>query len=197
MSRPMPVVAISEAEFLEGELHSEIKHELIDGTAYAMSGGRPNHHRICVNIIGEMRRHLKGKTCEVFNSDMMVKAGKDFFYPDVLVNCSDIGDNLFTEAPTIIVEVLSRSSRRRDETTKRFAYLQLPSLQEYVLIEQDIVDIEVVRRSENWQPRHYFLGDEVTFESIGLTLSVEEIYDRVENQDTAEWLAARAQQLDE
>jgi Uma2 family endonuclease len=86
---------------------------------------------------------------------------------------------------------LSKSTRRIDETTKRFNYINIPTLQEYVLIEQDFVDIEVVRRSEGWQPKHYFLGDEVTFESIGLTLPVEEIYQRVKNQDMAEFLAEK------
>ncbi len=55
--------------------------------------------------------------------------------------------------------------------------------QEYVLIEQDFVDVEVCRRSEGWVSNHYFMGDEVTFESIGLTVPVEEIYARVENED--------------
>lgn len=92
-------------------------------------------------------------------------------------------NDLFTELPVILVEALSRSTRRVDETTKRVAYLQIPSLQKYVLIEQDFVDVEVVRRRDGWQSKHYFMGDEITFESIELTLTVEEIYDRVKNTD--------------
>jgi len=64
----------------------------------------------------------------------------------------------------------------------------IPSLQEYVLIEQDFVDVQVFRRNEGWIPSHYFLGDEVTFESIGLTLPVEDIYHRVQNDDMLEFL---------
>ena len=63
-----------------------------------------------------------------------------------------------------------------------------------MIIEQDIVDIEVVRRSEGWQPRHYFLGDEVIFESIDLTLSVEEIYHRVHNEDMIEFMNEKAEE---
>ena len=63
------------------------------------------------------------------------------------------------------------------------AYQSITTLQEYVLIEQDFVDVEVCRRSEGWVSNHYFLGEEVTFESIGLTVTVEEIYTRVENED--------------
>ena len=68
------------------------------------------------------------------------------------------------------------------------AYLKIPTLREYVLIEQDFVDVEVVRKSQNWQSFHYFLGDEVTFEPIDLTLSVEAIYQRVQNSDVIEFL---------
>ena len=106
-----------------------------------------------------------------------------------MVDCSDLqGNDSYTESPIIIIEVLSKSTRRTDQTIKRTAYLQIPTLLEYVLIEQDIVDIEVVRKSENWQSKHYFLGDDICFDSVGLTLSVEEIYDRVDNEEMTEWL---------
>ncbi len=62
----------------------------------------------------------------------------------------------YTETSIIIVEVLSKPTRKTDETIKRIAYLNIPSLQEYVLIEQDFVDIEVVRRSEGWQSNIIF-----------------------------------------
>ena len=123
---------------------------------------------------------------------MKVRVGKNYFYPDVLVDCTNLPDSsVFTESPVIIVEVLSRSTRRMDETTKRVAYMQLDSLQEYVLIEQDFVKVDVLRRSGNWFPEHYYLGDAVTFDSIGLTLQVEEFYDRVQNEDMVEWLAKK------
>ena len=84
--------------------------------------------------------------------------------------------------------MLSNSTRRIDETEKRLAYMQIETLEEYVLIAQDFVQIEVIRKSEGWKSAKYFLGDEVIFTSIGLTLSVEEIYDGVDNADMVEWL---------
>jgi Uma2 family endonuclease len=185
----LPEKKISEADYLEGELHSDIKHEYINGDVYVMSGAKANHNRIASNINRKFGNHLEGTPCEPFASDMKVKVGSQYFYPDVLVDCSNIkGSDVFTESPTIIVEVLSKSTRKMDETTKRFAYMQIPTLQEYVIIEQDIVDIEIVRKSDGWQPRHYYLGDEIIFESIELTLTVDEIYDRVDNEDMVEWL---------
>ena len=89
----------------------------------------------------------------------------------------------------IIVKVLSKSTRRTDQTLKRQAYQRLPSLQEYVLIEQDFVDVEICRRTNHWQSEHYYLGDEAYFSSIDLYLPVEAIYARVANPDMQEFLA--------
>ena len=175
---------ISIKEYLQHEMKSEVKHELIDGRIYAMAGASKNHERIAGNIYAEFSRHLKKSSCEPFASDIKVKAGVNFFYPDVMVVCDDkTEDEHYTEYPVIIVEVLSRSTCQNDRTTKRFAYLNLPSLQEYVLIEQDFVDIEVVRRKGGWRSKHYFLGDTVTCESIDLSLTVADIYHRVQNQN--------------
>jgi len=115
---------------------------------------------------------------------MKVQVENNFFYPDVLVVCDHIAnDHGITDEPLIIVEVLSKSTRQIDHTLKRNAYQSLESLQEYVVIEQDIVDIEVCRRKKHWQSEHYYLGDEIYFESIDCHLSVLEIYDRVVNAD--------------
>lgn len=180
---------ISEEDYLEGELVSEIKHEYIDGTVYAMSGVSKNHQRITINILVGLKTHLKNKPCEPFASDVKVKVGSKFFYPDVMVVCEDDTDNVYyTENSVIIVEVLSKSSRRMDETAKKFAYQTVPTLKEFVLIEQDFVDVEVCRRSEGWVSQHYFMGDSVTFESVGLTLSVQDIYERVDNEDVTMFL---------
>lgn len=185
---------LSEAAYLQGELHSETKHEYIDGVVYAMTGASKNHQRITANISREFGNHLINKHCEPFASDIKVKVGSKFFYPDVMVVCEDGNDNdYYTENPVIIVEVLSKSTRRIDETAKRFAYQTLPTLKEYVLIEQDFVDVEVCRRSEGWVSQHYFMGDNVTFDSLGLTLTVADIYHRVENEDVSSFLAALGQ----
>jgi Uma2 family endonuclease len=186
---------ISVEDYLKGELTSDIKHELIDGCVYAMAGASANHERISVNILSEFRNHLKNSPCEPFGSDMKLRINANFFYPDVMVDCLfDNSTPYFTQTPIIIVEVLSKSTRKKDTTLKLLSYINIPSLKEYVLIEQDFVDIEVLRRSEGWLPKHYFLGDEITFESIGLTLSVEEIYHRVQNDDMVEFLTNKAEQ---
>lgn len=191
MSSHAQELHFSEAEYLAGEEISEIKHEYIDGQVYAMSGASANHNRLAGNVHTAFNVHLKGKPCQPYTSDMKVKIGSRYFYPDVMVDCSDV-EGYFTETPVILVEVLSKSTKQIDKTIKLNSYIQIPTLQEYVLIEQDSVEIEILRRKTGWQPEYYFLGDRLSFESIALILTVEEIYDRVKNTDITEWLTKKA-----
>lgn len=181
-------VFMTEEEYLQSELTSEVKREYIDGQVYVMAGAKHNHNCISMNIAREYSNHLKGTPCTAYMADMKVRLGKNYVYPDVLVDCSKMsGDDYFSTSPVIIVEVLSKSTRMRDTTTKLIQYINLPSLKEYVLIEQEFVSVQVLRKSNHWQPEYFYLGDRVTFESIGLTLTVEEIYDRVDNADMNEF----------
>ena len=181
-------VFLTEEEYLRTEMSSEVKREYIDGRIYAMAGAGYNHNCIVGNIFGNFRSHLKGTPCTTFMADMKVRLGKDYVYPDVVVDCGKIaGDDYFVISPVIIVEVLSKSTRKNDTTKKLLYYLNLPTLQEYVLVEQEFVSIQVLRKSNHWVSEYYYLGDMVTFESIGLTLGVEEIYNRVDNKDMDEF----------
>ena len=189
-------VFISETEYLDGEHISDIKHEYIDGEVYAMSGASANHNRIAGNLYRKLGNHLDNQPCQPYTSDMKVKIGSKFFYPDVLVDCSNLsGSSYFTESPTLLVEVLSKSTRQIDEKLKRQLYTQIPTLQEYVLIEQDFVDVEIIRRRTGWQSEHYFLGEDVTLDAVDLTVSVEDIYYRVDNSDVKEWLEKKAAEV--
>lgn len=182
-------IAMTEEEYLRTEPDSEVRREYYDGRAYAMTGSKRNHNILSGNLAGEFRNHLKGSPCSTFSSDIKVGFGKKYFYPDVVVDCTEAeGDSYFANSPVIIVEVLSKSTKRTDTTTKLIHYINIPTLKEYVLVEQDSVCIQVLRKSKYWQPDYFYLGDKVTFESIGLTLTVEEIYQRVDNQDMREWI---------
>lgn len=181
---------ISVEEYLQGELLAEVKHEYIDGYVYAMAGTSRNHEKIIGNLYTQFLSHLRDMPCDVFSSNIKVYVSETkFFYPDLMVVCSDeSGDAYYTEKPVLIIEVLSKSTRRNDHTTKRFAYRQIETLQEYVLIEQDFVEVEVSRRSLGWDSHHYFLDDEVFFKSLDLKVPVAEIYRRVDNEDMREFL---------
>jgi Uma2 family endonuclease len=184
---------ISESEYLEIEQHSDIKHEYINGEIWAMAGASLAHNILTSNVSRYFGNHLEGTRCTAVSSDLKVKADCSFFYPDVVVLCSDENDDFYIEQPLILVEVLSKSTEKFDKTLKMECYKTLPSLQEYVLVEQDKVEIMVCRRSKNWAAEFFFLGDYVTFESIGLTIAVETIYQRVKNQDVIDYLQQKAQ----
>jgi Uncharacterized protein conserved in cyanobacteria len=183
-------IRMSEVEYLATEPDALDRREYLDGCAYEMAWSSSNHNLIAGNITCEFRNHLKGKACAVFMSQLKVvlplAAGENYVYPDVIVDCSTFdGNSYFVNAPTLLVEVLSDQTRKLDLTTKLSRYVQMPSLKEYVVVEQDFVQVLVLRKSQGWFPHHYFLGDAVTFESIELTLPVEAIYERVDNKEMA------------
>ncbi len=192
-----PDEQISQEAYFELEKSTDIRHEYIDGYVYAMVGGSFNHSRIIQNIASAIRNHLKGKPCEVFAESTKLKTplahGRSHYvYPDVIVDCSvdKAVDNVLT-TPVIIVEVLSKSTHYSDKVSKRQIYQQIPTLQEYVLVEQEVVEVIVRRRRNNWISEEFFLGDSVTFEQIDLTLTVEDIYERVQNEEMSDWLAQK------
>ena len=176
---------VSEEDYLKGELESEVKHEYIDGYMYAMSGAKRQHNRLTSTISREFGIHMKEKPCDTYASDFKVRVGTNYFYPDVVVECdSDYNNEEYTEHPIIIVEITSESTQKFDRTYKLDVYKKIPSLREYVIIEQYQVMVDVYKRvADYWALKTYRLGDAVHFESIGLTLTVEEIYERVENEE--------------
>lgn len=177
--------------YLAGEKISEVKHEYVDGRVYAMAGGSLKHNLLVSNLSGLLWNHLRGQPCFPLSSDMLLKTlGKRFRYPDVVVVCENDSsvDEQIRENPILIIEVLSKSTRKKDKGEKRLEYLAMPSLLEYILVEQDFAEIEVQRRHAGWQSCYYFLGDEVRLESINAVLPVEAIYERVKNDDMLAWL---------
>ena len=199
---PKQEVLISEQSYFDLEKQTDTRHEYIDGYVYAMVGGSFNHGTLVGAIAGEIRNHLKGKPCRVFSESIKVKIlsiynakQTRYFYPDVVVDCTiDKADGNMLTTPVLVVEVLSASTHKYDETTKFQIYATIPTLQEYVLVEQDCVRIEVQRRRTNWAVEKYFLGDKISFESLALTLDVEELYQHVDNEEMTEYLAQKAQE---
>lgn len=184
---------ISEADYLEGELIVEVKHEFLDGEVYAIAGASENHNLLAGNLFAELKNKLKGTPCRTFMADMKVKADQAFFYPDVMVVCQrDDEDEFYKSAPVIVVEVLSKATRKMDQTIKRQRYQALPSLEEYVLIEQDRGEIVVFSRRDGWQAAYYYLGDEIHFYSVDVTVPVADIYYQVDNEDVLAYLQQAA-----
>ncbi len=165
------------------ELETGIKHEFINGEAYAMAGGTSEHAAIQVNILGALMGRLRGKPCRPTNSDQKIHVPdtRSYLYGDVGVVCGGFeyhpDDANAVTNPRVIVEVLSPSTKDYDMGTKFEHYRRLPSLAEYVLVSQETRQVEVRRRVENGWLLLIFTEGDVVLESLDLTISLDEIYD--------------------
>jgi Uma2 family endonuclease len=175
-------------EYLAFERRSKIRHEYIDGEVFAMAGSKRNHSLIAGNAGTELAIQLRNKNCEVHFGDLRVEAGETtYVYPDVTVVCGEVRlvPNIFDtlENPTVICEVLSKSTEARDRGEKSKSYRRLESLTDYVLISQNTMSVEhYVRQADGfWKLYEYTESNEkIVFESIGCELTLDEIYRRVE-----------------
>lgn len=168
-ARKLPITA---AEYLDGELRSELRHEFVDGRIYAMSGASLRHNAICLEAASLLKAHLRGSPCRTFIGSVKVQisddVGEAFYYPDVFVTCEAADDDSHVvRHPKLIIEVLSPSTSRNDRGDKLATYKRLPSIEEIVLIEQDWPELVIHRRADRWK-RHIFtqLESVVRLESI-------------------------------
>src|SRR5262249_51237961 len=150
-------------DYLAGELRSPIKHEYLGGFVYAMAGARNVHNLIASNTLGALHGRLRGKRCRPYNSDTKIRVRLPtqvrFYYPEVSVVCRpNPHPDPFQDEPAVIVEVLSRATRRIDEGEKKDAYLTIPSLSVYLLVEQDSPAVVAFRRTEHGFVREVYEG---------------------------------------
>lgn len=175
---------ITVEEYIEGEQLSEVRHEYIGGQVYAMSGGSEAHNVISGNLYAAFRSRFKGHPCRVFMADMKLRlniAEDDiFYYPDLLVTCDPADDaKYYKTQPVVIVEVLSPSTERLDRREKFLSYQRLPSLQDYVLVDQQQLQVTVFRRTGDWKPERLGAGDVLRLPAVDFEQSVAAIYEDV------------------
>ncbi len=174
------LVPLSVEEYLEREKRSDVRHEFIEGYVYAMVGASRRHNLIALTIERLLHTALRGSSCRAFVSDLKVQVGDRFYYPDVVVSCSGALDEHIERSPKLIVEVLSPSTEARDRMEKRLAYQSLASLEEYMLVAQDRVHVEVYRRGDEvWTVERHEAGDTVRLDSAGSSFAAERIYEDV------------------
>lgn len=181
---------ISVTDYLEGEKFSSVKHEYVEGEVYAMAGTSDNHNRIAGNIHSILLNHLRDSICEPFFGDIKVRSTQNvFYYPDVLVSCEENPESpYFRNQPILIIEVTSTSTEHIDRREKLLFYQQMPSVLEYVVIDQYRMSVEVHRRQNDGRWITYYFNEpseEVEFSSVELTLPITEIYRRVSFEPNA------------
>jgi Uma2 family endonuclease len=146
---------VSVEEYLASEERSTIRHEYVDGRLFAMTGSTLKHNILAGNLHSILHTRVKGGPCRVFMEGVKVRveATNSFYYPDVMVACSEFSDKaVFTDQPVLLVEVLSPSTSVIDRREKLIAYKQIPSLKEYLIVHQRKRCVEIYRRDEtgNW-----------------------------------------------
>lgn len=180
---------LSPEEYLACERRSEFKSEYLGGKIVAMTAASRRHNRITGNLFATLHSQLKkNRSYEVFASNMRVRVPVEdmYTYPDVAVTCGeprfedDELDSLLN--PLLIVEVLSKSTASYDRGNKFVSYRTLPSFAEYLVVAQDRVHVEhSLRQSDGgWrQIETDELGASLDLPSIGCTLLLSDVYDRV------------------
>ncbi len=174
---------VSEATYLEMERAATEKHEYYQGEIFAMSGASLKHNRIAVNTLTDLANKLKGKNCQPYGSDLCIHIPKNtlYTYPDISIICgnAELTDEHSDTAtnPTVIIELLSKSTRNYDRFEKFSLYREITSLKEYVLIDTLKLHIEKhIRNADNsWQLTDYYsISDSITISSVNV--SVADIY---------------------
>jgi Uma2 family endonuclease len=175
---------ISIEEYLTFERGSHEKHEYFKGEVFAMSGAGPRHNIIFSNLFGEIVIKLKGKSCRPFGSDMRLHIPQStlFTYPDISIYCGELNDDLEDDNainPTVLIEILSPSTRDYDRGGKFKLYREIPTLKEYVLVDTESILVEVFRVNEtgHWELEEYKSPEQtLQFTSLSISVALKDIY---------------------
>ncbi|MEL6489576.1 MAG: Uma2 family endonuclease [Cyanobacteria bacterium J06621_3] len=172
-------------EYLAWEPCQEIRHEYCDGEVFAMSGGTVGHDALAFNFRQLLVDRVEKEGCHMSGSDVkvMVQDGLFFRYPDVSVSCDDEvrSDTTYYQSPKLIVEVLSNSTEKVDRDDKFHEYIQIPTLEEYVLVSTKQMRVECFRRGEGrmWLYFAYQAGEIVEIASMDVEFPIEKLYKNV------------------
>jgi Uma2 family endonuclease len=184
-------------EYLEFEKTATERHEYYQGEIFrmhghgellAMSGAGNRHNIIFSNLFIGLGIRLKGKSCQPYVPDMRINIPENtlYTYPDISVFCGELQlspeDEDTALQPTVLIEILSPSTKEYDRGGKFKLYRDIPTLREYILVDAGSINVEIFRLNQNnhWELEELkTIGSELVFESLGISISLEEIYSRI------------------
>jgi Uma2 family endonuclease len=169
------------------ELESLTKHEFYDGDIFAIAGASLSHNHITSNLHALLRAALRGTGCYAFTSDLRIATPVGLYtYPDVSVICGTVefvpGRPDTATNPVLLIEVLSEATRDYDRGKKFELYKQIPTLKEYLVVEQSALLVEHWQRSSAalWTvKKHTRLTGAVRLRTRRVSLPLVEIYREV------------------
>lgn len=172
---------LTQREFLEWEESQPLKYELIGGFVRGMAGGTLGHNTIKLNIALALRTKLRGSKCRPYDSDTKVLVAEgQVFYPDITVDCGEMAANAtYAQVPTVVLEVLSPSTRTSDFEEKLPAYQALPSVMQIVFVETRRMHLYVWTRGEDgWVENEVARPTTpLTLPTLGIELTLAEVYE--------------------
>ena len=176
-------------EYLEFEKTSAEKHEYYKGEIFAMSGAKVPPNIISGNLLGVLVQKLKGKSCRPFGSDQRVYIPFNtlFTYPDISIVCGTIetkdNDDWNLLNPSVIIEVLSPSTKSYDHGDKFQLYRDIASLKEYIFVDSQSFSIEVFRinNTGHWELEEYKKAEEtLLIKAIQVSITLNDIYEGID-----------------
>jgi Uma2 family endonuclease len=177
MSQPLPKPWTVE-DFLAWERRQAERYEFVGGVIRMMVGGSNAHTIIKGSVFAALHSRLRGSQCRAMAEGSKIVTVAATMYPDAIVVCGpiDLAEDQ-VRAPTVVVEVLSRSTEDHDRGAKWVAYRDVESLQHYLLIAQDARRVEVYsREAKRWSLQVLEPPDAVALPAIGAELTFDEIY---------------------
>ena len=187
MATPQPQY-ITEQEYLATEREAVEKHEYYKGEIFAMSGASFKHVKISSNLSGDLYNKLRNNKCSAYSSDLRIYIPKNtlYTYPDIVIVCGEpeMTDDDFDTItnPSVIIEILSKSTRDYDKGGKFTLYRDIPTLQEYILVDSEKVGVEkfVKNKDGSWQLTEYkTLNDSFVIDTTVTTFALADVYEDV------------------
>lgn len=172
---------MTEAEFLAWEPGDEGRYELVDGLPVAMTGARSKHDRVVVAALLVIGAQLRGKPCRPSTADIAVRIPNgNLRRPDLTVDCGRPDpDDMVAAAPTLVVEVLSPSTRQRDLLRKALEYKTVPTITDILFVDPDETAVIWHHRADGavWS-EHDLTGADtrLAFPVLGLDLTLADLY---------------------
>ncbi len=165
------------------------RYEYIDGYAYMMTGGTPDHAIIGANLNRILGEQLRKRPCIVYNSDVYPELAEttNCLCPDVSVSC-DRRDRHAVKVihyPSVVAEVLSVGTKARDRGIKSELYQNIPTVQEILFVDTQVMRIQLYRReTDYWTMRNFTQGDTLELTSLAVRFPVAEVYEKTTFDNT-------------
>lgn len=173
-------------EYFLFENASPERYEFVDGYLFVVAGPTIRHHLIVKSLDALLSNHLQSGHCKTFTSHLQVRIEQlnSVYYPDLLVMCAPVDlDAHFTDAPVLVIEVLSPSTAATDRREKLLAYEKIPFLREYLIVYQSMKRVDLFRKDgKRFAAREITTSGSFELRSLPtgpLSVSIESVYEEL------------------